>query len=96
VVWYLKVEWFHDFAEEPVEVFSEVGDDGYEIRKVEVFRDGQLEYADEHHEAMGTRLSEVPVGTVEDIAAQSEFRPHVISEQEFEETWARAIAAREG
>lgn len=69
--------------------------DGYEIRKIEVFRDGRLEYADEHREAGATILSEEPVGTVEKIAAQEEFRPQVISEQVFEEAWARARAAQE-
>ncbi|MFG2087583.1 DUF6881 domain-containing protein [Spirillospora sp. NPDC048824] len=95
MVWYLRVEWLHDFSEEPVEIYSEVGDDGYEIRKIEVFRDGHLQYADERREAAGTSLSETPVGTVDEIAAHSEFRPHVISEQEFERTWARAIAMPE-
>lgn len=95
MVWYLKVEWLHDFSEEPVEIYSEVGDDGYEVRKVEVFRDGRLEYADQRHEVGATALGEVPVGAVAEIAAQDEFRPSVISEQDFEEMWARAGMARE-
>ncbi|WP_083733802.1 DUF6881 domain-containing protein [Actinomadura sp. CNU-125] len=95
MVWYLRVEWFHDFREEPVDIYSEVGDDGYEVRKIEVFRDGHLQYADERHEAGETSLSGAPVGAVAEIAAQPGFRPHVISEQEFEETWARAVAAEE-
>jgi hypothetical protein len=94
MVWYLRVEWVHDFSDEPVEIYSEVGDDGYEVRKVELFRDGRLQYADERHEAAGTSLSEAPVGTVAEIAAHEEFRPSVISGQEFEEIWARAVAAR--
>ena len=28
--WYLRVVWSHDFVDEPVELFSEVGPDGYE------------------------------------------------------------------
>ncbi|MFC4913732.1 DUF6881 domain-containing protein [Actinomadura gamaensis] len=91
MVWYLRVEWFHDFSEEPVDIYSEVGDDGYEVRKVEVFRDGRLQYAGDRHEAGGTSLSEAPVGTVAEIAAQDGFRPRVIDRQEFEETWARAV-----
>ncbi|NEA26854.1 DUF6881 domain-containing protein [Actinomadura bangladeshensis] len=90
MVWYLKVEWFHDFDDEPVEIYSEVGEDGYESRKIEIFRDGRLEYADEHRESGATFLSEAPVGAVEEIAARDEFRPRAISEQEFEEVWARA------
>ncbi|GAA1559015.1 hypothetical protein GCM10009678_47580 [Actinomadura kijaniata] len=90
----MKVEWLHSFDDEPVEVYSEVGDDGYETRKVELFPDGRLEYADGHRETGATGLSEVPVGTVAGIAAQEEFQPHVISRREFEEMWARAVAAR--
>ncbi|HEY1216196.1 MAG TPA: hypothetical protein VGE93_21415, partial [Bryobacteraceae bacterium] len=43
MVRYLKVAWHHDFAEDPVEIFSEVGDDDYEVRKVELFHDGRFE-----------------------------------------------------
>lgn len=95
MVWYLRVEWLHDLSEEPVEIYSEVGDDGCEVRKVEVFRDGRLQYADEHLEAAGTILSEVPVGSVDEIAAQKEFQARVITEREFEKVWAQAIAAQE-
>ncbi|GGT62635.1 DUF6881 domain-containing protein [Actinomadura citrea] len=96
MVWYLRVEWVHSFSEEPVEIYSEVGDDGYEVRKIELFRDGHLQYADERHEAAGTSLSETPVGTVAEIAADEEFRPRTITGQEFEEIWARAVATRDG
>ncbi|WP_181138938.1 DUF6881 domain-containing protein [Streptomyces sp. Ru72] len=47
IVWYLKVIWHHDFPDEPVGILSEVGEDRYEVRKVEVFRGGRLDWADE-------------------------------------------------
>lgn len=74
MVWYLQVEWSHDFCDKPVEIWSEVGGDGgdgYESRKIEVFRDGRLEYADEHRESGAAFLSEAPVGMVGEIAART-------------------------
>jgi hypothetical protein len=93
MVWYLRVHWHHEFPEEPVELYSEVGDDGYELRRVHIFRDGRLERADADTETPATRLSEVPISPVEEIAAQSEFSPDVIEKAEFEQVWSRAGAA---
>ena len=90
MTWYLRVAWHHDFPEEPVELYSEVDDDGYEVRKVHVFRDGHLEYADADVETPMTGLSEVPIGPVESIAAQDEFSPAIIGRQDFEEIWRLA------
>lgn len=58
-MWYLKVLWLHDFADEPVELLSEIGPDGYEMRKVERYRDGRLDFADETREP--ARLSSARV-----------------------------------
>jgi hypothetical protein len=90
MVWHLKVQWHHDYPDEPVILFSEVGEDGYEIRKVQVFPDGQLEWADEYRETNRTGLSEAPIGTMDEIAAQEEFIPEAISRQEFEAIWQQA------
>jgi hypothetical protein len=95
MVWYLRVEWHHEFPEEPVELYSEVGDDGYETRKVCLFRDGRLERADEDTETAMTGLSEVPVGSVEEIASEEGFSPELISRNEFERLWSQAGLIRE-
>ena len=42
---YLKVTWHHDFPDEPSVLYSEI-DAGYEIRKVDVYRDGTHDFAD--------------------------------------------------
>ena len=90
MVWYLKTEWHHDFADEPVVLYSEVGDDGYEVRKVQRFRDGRLEWADADRETDQTGLGELPIGPIGNIAAQAEFTPETISRQEFEAMWQQA------
>lgn len=95
MVWHLRVHWHHEFPEEPVELYSEIGEDGYELRKVQVFRDGRLERADADSETPLTGLAEVPVGSVEEIGAKNEFSPDVITRSEFERMWSLADPARQ-
>jgi hypothetical protein len=89
-VWYLRVVWSHDFAEEPIEILGEIGADGYERRKVERFRDGRLGWADQKHEVGGTGLGEVAVPPLGEINAQEEFVASHVSATEFERAWTRA------
>ncbi|MEU1883169.1 hypothetical protein ABZ470_38190 [Streptosporangium sp. NPDC020072] len=95
MVWYLRVHWHHDFPEEPVELYSEVGDEGYETRKVQMFRDGRLERADMETETTMTGLSEVPIESLEEIASEEEFSPSVIGREEFERVWSQAGISKE-
>jgi hypothetical protein len=89
-VWYLKAIWHHDFDDEPVELYSEIGDEGYEIRKVEIYRNGKMDFADESHSTGVTLLSEKPIPDIEEIAAQKEFSPVIVQKAEFEVVWSRA------
>lgn len=89
-MWYLKVLWHHDFPEDPVELFSEIGDDRYEVRKVEIYRDGRLEWADESRCTPAIGLGEVPVPPLEEIAQLDEFTPSLISAYDFEQVWRAA------
>jgi hypothetical protein len=90
IVWHLKVIWHHDFVDEPVEILSEIGDDRYELRKVELYRDGRLDWADEWRETPGIGLGEVPAPPLEEINEQEEFTATVILAEEFERAWAAA------
>ncbi|MEU1131852.1 hypothetical protein ABZ383_18635 [Streptomyces sp. NPDC005900] len=87
---YWKVDWNHEFEVEPVTFYSEIGEDGYEVRKVQRYRDGPLLKADSEHESGEVGLSEIPVGSIEDVAAQAEFSALVISKGDFEAEWNRA------
>ena len=42
---YLKVRWIHESATDPVELYSEIDDQGWEVRKVEVFPNGTMGFA---------------------------------------------------
>ncbi|MGW5604882.1 DUF6881 domain-containing protein [Streptomyces sp. NPDC003753] len=87
---YWKVIWHHDFEKEPVVFFSEIGDDGYETRKVQEYRDGRILCTDGTDETAEIGLSEIPVGRIEDVAAQAEFSAFIISAADFEAAWNRA------
>jgi hypothetical protein len=84
---YWKVDWLHDFETEPIRIYSEVGDDGYEIRKVQHYRDGRMLKADASHESRDIGLGEIPVGSIKDVASQPEFAASLITPEEFEKEW---------
>jgi Domain of unknown function (DUF6881) len=85
---YLRVEWVHSDPDDPVTLYSELDDEGWEVRKVEFFRDGRAGFASESETAGGTELGEKPVPPLEEIAADSQFRPASITREEFEKVWA--------
>ncbi|WP_206323499.1 hypothetical protein [Streptomyces sp. HNM0574] len=85
-----KVVWHHDFDEEPVTFWSEIGADGYEVRKVQEFRGGRIVKADAGTETREIGLSEAPVGELPDVTAQSEFSACRISPEDFHAVWDRA------
>ncbi|WP_330288090.1 DUF6881 domain-containing protein [Streptomyces sp. NBC_00576] len=87
---YWKVDWLHDFQFEATRIYNEIGDDGYEVRKVYQYRDGRNLKADEVHESDEIGLGTTPVGPIEDVVAQSEFEAVVIARQEFETEWQSA------
>ncbi|MFE9606846.1 DUF6881 domain-containing protein [Streptomyces hokutonensis] len=89
---YVKVAWDHDFADDPVIYLSELGDDGYETRKVQFYRDGRSEWADEIHETATVGLSEIPFPSLEEISSQPEFSAELITVDEFENAWSRSHA----
>lgn len=89
---YLKVKWTNAAAHQPVLIYSELDHDRWEIRKVEVFRDGRMGYADADVVVGEIGLSDVPMRSLEKIAANPKFEPEVISKAEFEKIWEKATA----
>ncbi|WP_081635457.1 DUF6881 domain-containing protein [Nocardia sp. BMG111209] len=87
---YIKVYWHHDFDDDPVMYFHEVGDDDWEIRRVQVYRDGRTEWADENHETDTAGTAEIPITSIAEIASQSEFDAEEITHNEFEREWSKA------
>ncbi|CAL9632836.1 hypothetical protein SUDANB120_06142 [Streptomyces sp. enrichment culture] len=87
---YWHVNWLHDFPDEPVTIYSAIGDDGYETRKVHVYRDGRTVRADEQHESAEIGLSEIPVGDIAEVERQPEFQASVVTRAVFEDAWKAA------
>ena len=53
---YLKAIWHRAGKHDPIVLISELDDERYEVRKVEVFAGGLLGFAGEQASAKGTRL----------------------------------------
>jgi hypothetical protein len=91
---YLKVNWDHSSysfsPNRPMLIYSELDDERWEVRKVEIFPDGRMGYADPEVEVGRTGLSELPLPSFEKIAADPASEPGVISKAEFEKIWAKA------
>lgn len=87
---YLKVLWHHGFDDTPVVLYSELDEARFELRKIEVYRDGRHDYADRTRATGATWLSVTPIPPDEEIAAQPEFSPAAIAAEEFEQVWRRA------
>ncbi len=88
---YIAVKWLHDDTEEPVLLFSELNDKGWEVRKVEVFRDGLAHFADANQHSGSTELGLMPVPPLNEIAADPQFQAHEITREEFEKVWQDAL-----
>jgi len=84
---YMRVEWRHGFADEPVWLYSELDDERWEVRKVEVFRDGTCGFASSEGETGTTRLGTMPTPTLEEIGRDPEFIPVEITREDFEAIW---------
>jgi hypothetical protein len=86
---YIKVTWIHQFPNEPVVLYSELGLDRRELRKVEMFLDGHCGYASDSESADSTQLSEAPIPFLAEIAADPQFKPVEITKEEFEDAWKK-------
>ena len=86
---YFVCRWLHDHPDEPVDLYSELDADRYELRKVYVFKDGRGEIAGPGIETGSTFLSPEPCPPIEEIAADPQFAPRLISEAEFEAVWKK-------
>jgi len=87
---YLAVEWKHNLPDMPIEMYSELDGLRMEVRKVEVFKGGNLGYASASYSKAPTKLGIEAVPSLQEIASQSEFKPRVSNAGEFEKMWKLA------
>jgi hypothetical protein len=88
---YLRVQWLHFHPDEPVEIYSEINEDGWEVRKLEVFPDGSLGFASPTEGMGSTMLSVEPVPSLPEIASDAQFKPIEISREDFEQVWEKRL-----
>ena len=81
---YIHVNWLHDHADEPVDLYSELDGESWEVRKVEVFRGGKFGFADASLSSASTGLGLEPVPPLDEIASDPQFRADEIKQAEFE------------
>ncbi|MFC1429150.1 hypothetical protein ACEZDB_00550 [Streptacidiphilus sp. N1-3] len=90
---FLKVVWHHSYPDEPVWLYSELDDERYEVRKVEVYRDGRRVFADQVRSVGGSMLGEIPAPTILEFSDEFEdLEASEISEAEFESQWSATIS----
>ena len=86
---YIRLKWNHDNADEPVWLFSEVDDEGHEVRKIECFKNGFCDFASAQAASGHTKLSTQKLPRLEEFAKDPEFEPKEITREEFEDVWVK-------
>lgn len=88
---YIAVRWKHQDPDEPILLYCEIDDAGWEVRKVDVYRDGRIGYADESESMGDTWLASEPVPPLAEIASDPQFEPTEITKDEFEQIWSKRL-----
>ncbi len=89
---YIKVQWIHDFEDEPILLYSELDSMRNEVRKVEVYKNNELGYACENKSVNGTFLSKTEIPSLEDINLDVQFDACEIDKEYFESIWHKAVS----
>ena len=84
---HIKVNWIHSNPANPVTLYSEIDQEMWEVRKVEVFADGHRDFADANYRTGSTRLGIEPLPSFDEISSDPEFQLTMISAEEFETEW---------
>ncbi|MGC7097261.1 DUF6881 domain-containing protein [Amycolatopsis lurida] len=87
---YVRVKWKHDSDDDPVWYLSELDEDGYETRKIQIYRDGRSEWADGNHETDSVGLAEIAFPGVDVVNAMPDFDAEEITAAEFGLAWRNA------
>ena len=81
---YAKITWRHQNEYDPVEIYTELDDARWEVRRVEVFSDGSQDCASRSRPSGRTFLSPEKFSSFAEIAANPELK------EDFEEMWSKA------
>jgi hypothetical protein len=84
---YIDVKWKNKDINYPIRLVSEIGLDGFEIRKLEFFENGSVQFASSNSYSSNTRLGEKTIPDILDINNEKEFDAIEITKVEFENLW---------
>jgi hypothetical protein len=84
---HIKVQWMHEFHDEPILIYSEIDDVGWELRKVEIYRNGDASFASKTISAGMSMLSVEPLPSPSEIASDPQFKIEIINQAEFDNIW---------
>ncbi|MFG1790410.1 DUF6881 domain-containing protein [Nocardia sp. NPDC049149] len=93
---YMKVMRTNASDDDPAIVFSEIDDDGYESRKVEIFVSGRSDFASVSMEGEPTWLATAPLPSADEVSLQPGCKGEDISAVEFQAEWFAAGAPPHG
>ena len=88
---YIKVHWIHKNQDEPIELYSELDEDRYEVRKVEIFVNNTVGYVTNNYSYGETFLGECPIPSLESINSNPEFKAKNITKEEFFAIWDKYV-----
>ncbi|WP_394837690.1 DUF6881 domain-containing protein [Pendulispora rubella] len=91
---YIRVNWRHSHPDEPITLYSELNAERWEVRKVEVFKCGRYGFAGTEESSGDTKLGEMPVPDLDEIATDPQFEPAEITREEFEDAWNQRHSVR--
>lgn len=90
---YIRVQWLHSKPDLPVELYSELDEKRWELRKAEVFPNGSFGFAGPREATNTTMLGLEALPPLKRIAGDPEFRLTEIGKEEFEAIWNKAHRA---
>lgn len=91
---YVKIYWIHQHESDPHVIYSEIGTDGYERRKVNLYETGEIGFAFDNIEYNEAGLSEKPFPPLEELNSKDEFdevKASEIKKDEFEHIWVNRV-----
>jgi len=86
---YIDVEWHHKNPDEPYRLISEIGEDNFETRKLEFFKDGKIGVATKQIETLDTRLGITEIPNLAEINSDTQFTGKEITEDKFYVLWQK-------
>ena len=87
---YFRIDWIHEYPDDPIRLYSEVGQDGYETRRVDIYRDGRAVCISEQTQDDDNLLSDQVYPSLQELNSKDEWdetRAQEIARKEFETIW---------